>query len=104
MSLRPLYDRVVVRPLEAETTTAGGIIIPDKSAEKPTRGEVLATGDGAVMKNGELRKLAVRVGDTVLYGEYAGTKVNVDGEELIILRESDILATIDQTVSKEKAA
>lgn len=104
MSLRPLYDRVVVRPLEAETTTSGGIIIPDKSAEKPTRGTVLSVGDGAITQTNELRPLAVKPGDTVLYSEYAGSKMKVDGEQLLIIKESDVLAIIEESVVQEKAA
>jgi chaperonin GroES len=104
MSLRPIYDRVVVRPLEAETTTSGGIIIPGKSAEKPTRGVVLSTGDGAVTENGELRPVSVKAGETVLYGQYAGNKVKIDGEDLLIIKESDILAVIEDSSIQEKLA
>lgn len=104
MTLKPLYDRVVVRRLEAEATTKGGIIIPDKSAEKPTQGEVVAVGDGVVTDTGELRALLVKKGDRVLFGQYAGSQVKVDGEELLIMKESDILAIVEQKQVKEKAA
>ncbi len=104
MALKPLYDRVVVRRLEAETTTKSGIIIPEKSAEQPTQGEVIAVGEGAVSESGELRTLLVNVGDRVLFGQYSGTKVKVDGEELLIMKESDILAIVEQTEIEEKAA
>lgn len=104
MALKPLYDHVVVRRLQAETTTKGGIIIPDKSAEKPTQGEVLAAGNGSVTNSGELRALLVKKGDRVLFGQYAGTQIKVEGEELLIIRESDILAIIDEQQVKEEAA
>lgn len=104
MTLKPLYDRVVVRRLEAETTTKGGIIIPDKSAEKPTQGEVVAVGNGVVTDSGELRALLVKKGDRILFGQYAGSQVKVDGEELLILKESDILAIVEEEHVKEKAA
>ena len=104
MSIKPLYDRVVVKPLTAETKSRGGIVIPDKAAEKSNQGEVHAVGDGALLDSGELRRLAVRVGDRVLYGEYAGTEVKVDGEPYLVIRESDILAIIESSTSKEKAA
>jgi len=104
MTLKPLYDRVVVRRLEAETTTKAGIIIPDKSAEKPTQGEVVAVGDGTVNESGELRALLVKRGDRILFGQYAGSQVKVDGEELLIMKESDILAIVEEHRVEEKAA
>lgn len=104
MHIKPLYDRVVVRRLEAETTTKGGIIIPDKSAEKPTQGEVLAVGSGALLNNGTQRALDVKVGDRVLFGQFAGTEVKLDGETYLIIRESDILAVIEAKEAEEKAA
>lgn len=104
MLIKPLYDRLVVRRLEAETTTKGGIVIPDKSAEKSNRGEVLAVGDGALLDNGELRPLAVKVGDRVLFGQYAGTEITHNGETYLIVRETDILAVIEETGVQEKAA
>lgn len=104
MAIKPLYDRVVVRRLEAETTTESGIIIPDKAAEKPTRGEIVAVGDGAITDSGELRPLAVKPGDQVLFSQYGGTDVKVDGEELLVMKESDILAIVESTQIQEKAA
>ncbi len=104
MAIKPLYDRVVVRRLEAETTTESGIIIPDKAAEKPTRGEIVAVGDGAITDSGELRPLAVKPRDQVLFTQYGGTEVKVDGEELLVMKESDILAIVESTEIQEKAA
>ena len=95
MNLRPLHDRVIVRRMEEETMSAGGIVIPDNAAEKPSRGEILAAGDGKVPDSGEVRPLAVKVGDKVLFGKYAGTEVKVDGEELLVMREDDIVAVIE---------
>lgn len=95
MNLRPLHDRVIVRRMEEETTTAGGIVIPDNAAEKPSRGEILAAGDGKVTDAGETRPLTVKVGDKVLFGKFAGTEVKVDGEELLVMREDDIVAVIE---------
>lgn len=104
MQIKPLHDRLVVRRLEAETTTKGGIVIPDKSAEKSTQGEVLAVGSGTLLDNGELRPLTVKPGDRVLFGQYSGTEVKLNGETYLIVRESDILAIIDNTQVQEKAA
>ncbi|GAB4301391.1 MAG: co-chaperone GroES [Methylophaga sp.] len=104
MNLKPLYDRLVVRRLEAETTTKSGIIIPDNATEKPTQGEVLAVGDGAITDSGERRAMAVKVGDRVLFGQYAGSEVKVEGETLLIMKESDILAIIEDKITEEKAA
>lgn len=95
MNLRPLHDRVIVRRMEEETTTAGGIVIPDNAAEKPSRGEILAAGEGKVSDAGETRPLSVKVGDKVLFGKFAGTEVKVDGEELLVMREDDIVAVIE---------
>ncbi|SFK27220.1 co-chaperone GroES [Methylophaga sulfidovorans] len=95
MNLRPLHDRVIVRRMEEETMSAGGIVIPDNAAEKPSRGEILAAGDGKITDSGEVRPLAVKVGDKVLFGKYAGTEVKVDGEELLVMREDDIVAVIE---------
>jgi chaperonin GroES len=95
MSIRPLHDRVVVRRLEDETTTAGGIVIPDNAKEKPSRGEVIAVGNGKPLDNGDVRALAVKAGDKVLFGKFAGTEVKVDGEELLVMREDDIMAIIE---------
>ena len=96
MKLRPLNDRVVVKRLEEETKTAGGIIIPDTAKEKPIQGEVLAVGNGKVMEDGSRRALDVKAGDTVLFSKYAGTDIKVEGEELLIMREDDILAIIEK--------
>lgn len=104
MNIRPLYDRVVVRRLEAETRTRGGIVIPDKAAEKPSQGEVLAVGEGALLENGQTRALAVKVGDRVLFSQYSGSEVKIDGEELLIVKESEILAVIEAAAKLEKAA
>ena len=92
MKIRPLYDRVVVRRKEEEETSAGGIVLPGSAKEKPNQGEVISIGDGKVLDNGEIRPLAVKVGDTVVFGQYAGSNtIEVDGEELIIMGESEIL-------------
>ncbi len=95
MNIRPLHDRVIVRRMEEERTTAGGIVIPDNATEKPIRGEVLAVGHGKILDNGEVRGLDVKVGDTVLFGKYSGTEVKMDGEELLVMREDDIMAVIE---------
>ncbi|MBF0181039.1 MAG: co-chaperone GroES [Magnetococcales bacterium] len=92
--LRPLHDRVVVKRTEEEKKTAGGIIIPDTAKEKPIQGEVLAVGNGAILENGTVRKMDVKVGDIVLFAKYAGTEVKLDGEELLIMRETDIMGVI----------
>jgi chaperonin GroES len=93
-NLRPLDDRIVVEPLEAEEKTPGGILLPDTAKQKPQRGKVLAVGPGKLRDNGERLALAVKVGDQVLYGKYSGNEVEVDGKELKILRESDVLGKI----------
>ena len=92
MALRPLHDRVILKRLEEEKISAGGIVIPDSAAEKPIRGEVIAAGTGKILDDGKVRPIAVKVGDKVLFGKYSGTEVKVDGEELVLLREEDILA------------
>lgn len=94
INLRPLDDRIVVRPLEAEATTAGGIVLPDSAKEKPQRGTVVAVGPGRLLDSGERGELSVVVGDEVIYGKYGGTEIEVDGAEVKILRESDILAKV----------
>jgi len=104
VAIRPLYDRVVIRRTEADTRSAGGIIIPGSAAEKPNQGEVVAVGPGAVLENGELRPLAVAVGDRVLFSKYAATEQKLDGEELLLVRETDIMAVIEQDKAVEKAA
>ncbi len=96
MKLRPLNDRVVVKRLEEETKTAGGIIIPDTAKEKPIQGEVTAVGNGKVMEDGTRKPLDVKAGDRVLFGKYAGTDIKVEGEELLIMREDDILAIVEK--------
>ena len=94
MKINPLDDRVVVRPNEAEETTAGGIVLPDAAKEKQQRGTVLAVGPGRLLESGERSAVSVKVGDQVLFGKYGGTEIEVDGEDVKILRESDILATV----------
>jgi chaperonin GroES len=94
MTLNPLDDRVVVEPLSAEETTAGGIVLPDSAKEKPQRGTILAVGPGRLLDSGERSTLSVKVGDQVLFGKYGGTEIEVDGKEIKILRESDILAKV----------
>ncbi|MFP6814130.1 MAG: co-chaperone GroES [Pseudomonadales bacterium] len=95
MNIRPLHDRVVVRRLEEESTSAGGIVLPDSAAEKPSQGEVLAIGTGKILDNGEVRPLDVSVGDTVIFGQYGGSTVKIDGEELLILNESEIFGVLE---------
>nr|WP_294516166.1 co-chaperone GroES [uncultured Rhodopila sp.] len=104
MSFRPLHDRVVVRRLTAEEKTAGGIIIPDTAKEKPMEGEVIAVGPGARNDQGHLVALDVKAGDRILFGKWSGTEVKLDGEELLIMKESDIMGIIDVHESKKKAA
>jgi chaperonin GroES len=94
IKLNPLHDRVVVKPLEAEEKTKGGIILPDTAKEKPVEGTVVAAGPGKISDNGELVKMTVKVGDKVLYGKYSGTDVTIDGEEYLIMRENDIFAIV----------
>jgi chaperonin GroES len=94
MNLRPLHDRVIVKRLDQETKTASGLIIPDAAAEKPDQGEILAVGNGKVQENGSLRALEVQVGDRVLFGKYSGQTVKVDGQELLVMREEDIMAVL----------
>ena len=92
MNMRPLHDRVVIKRTEEERTTASGIVIPDSATEKPSRGEVLAVGNGKITDSGDVKALDVKVGDQVLFGKFAGTEVKIDGEDLIIMREDDIMA------------
>jgi len=94
MKLRPLHDRVIVKRSEEERTSPGGIVIPDTATEKPIRGEVLAVGRGKILENGETRPLDVKVGDKILFGKYSGTEVKVDGQEVLVMREEDIMAVI----------
>ncbi|MGO9785430.1 MAG: co-chaperone GroES [Stellaceae bacterium] len=102
MKFRPLHDRVLVRRLEEETRTAGGIIIPDTAKEKPMEGEIIAAGPGARGEDGKLHPLDVKAGDRVLFGKWSGTEVKIDGEELMIMKESDIMGVIDAKSSKKK--
>jgi len=95
MNIRPLHDRVVIRRLEEERTSPGGIVIPDTAAEKPIQGEVIAVGRGKILDNGEVRPLDVKVGDRVLFGKYSGTEVKVSGEEVVVMREDDIMGVIE---------
>src|SRR5690242_10239983 len=104
MHFRPLHDRVVVRRLEQEEKTAGGIIIPDTAKEKPQEGEVIAVGPGARGEDGKLHPLDVKAGDRVLFGKWSGTEVKLDGEELIIMKESDIMGVVDHAAANTKAA
>ncbi len=104
MHIRPLYDRVVVRRLESETTSSGGILIPESASEKPNQGEVIAAGPGSLLENGDTRPLSVKVGDQVLFSKYSPTEIKLNGEEVLIVKESDILAVIEKDESMEKAA
>ncbi|VAX14558.1 Heat shock protein 60 family co-chaperone GroES [hydrothermal vent metagenome] len=95
MKVRPLHDRVIVRRTEEETTSAGGIVIPDSATEKPSQGEVIAVGNGKITDSGDVLPLDVKTGDKVLFGKYSGNEVKVDGEELLVMREDDIMAVIE---------
>ena len=95
MSIRPLHDRVVIKRMEEERTSAGGIVIPDSATEKPVRGEVIAVGNGKIADNGDVRPLDVKPGDQVLFGKYSGTEVKIDGEELLVMREDDIMGVLE---------
>ncbi len=104
MNFRPLHDRVLVRRIEAEDKTSGGIIIPDTAKEKPIEGEVLAVGPGAKNDKGEVAPMDVKVGDRVLFGKWSGNEVTIEGEELVIMKESDIMGIIETTAKAKKAA
>ena len=104
MKFRPLHDRVVVRRITAEEKTSGGIIIPDTAKEKPMEGEVIAVGPGGRDENGQLVALDVKAGDRVLFGKWSGTEVKIDGEELLIMKESDIMGIIESSAAHKKAA
>ena len=104
MHFRPLHDRVVVRRIEAEEKTSGGIIIPDTAKEKPQEGEVVAVGPGARAEDGTVTALDVKAGDRILFGKWSGTEVRIDGEDLLIMKESDILGVIEQVEALKKAA
>jgi chaperonin GroES len=95
MKIRPLHDRVVVRRMEEEHTSTGGIVIPDSAAEKPIQGEVIAVGNGKILDNGEVRALDVKVGDRVLFGKYSGTEVKIEGEDYLVMREEDIMGVVE---------
>jgi chaperonin GroES len=95
MNIRPLHDRVVIRRTEEERTSPGGIVIPDTAAEKPIRGEVIAVGNGKILESGETRALELKKGDKVLFGKYSGTEVKVEGEDLLVMREDDVMAVIE---------
>jgi len=104
MKFRPLHDRVVVKRIEAEEKTSGGIIIPDTAKEKPSQGEVIAVGPGGRDESGKLVPIDIKVGDRVLFGKWSSTEVKIDGEELLIMKESDIMGVIEETAAKKKAA
>ena len=95
MHFRPLHDRVVVRRVSAEEKTSGGILIPDTAAEKPVQGKIVAVGKGKILEDGNVRPLDVKVGDKILFGKYGGTEVKIDGEELLVMREEDVMAVIE---------
>lgn len=95
MKIRPLHDRVIVKRLEEERKTASGIVIPDAAAEKPDQGQIIAIGKGKILENGEVRALDVKVGDRVLFGKYSGQTVKVDGEELLVMREEDLMGVVE---------
>ena len=104
MKFRPLHDRVVVRRIDEDNVSAGGIIIPDTAAEKPQQGQVVAVGPGARDESGDVVTLDVKTGDTVLFGKWSGTEVKIDGEELLIMKESDIMGVIEGSAASKKAA
>ena len=95
MKLRPLHDRVIIKRLEAETKSAGGIVIPDTATEKPDKGEVVAVGSGKILEDGKVRPVGVKAGEKVLFGKYSGSPVKVDGQELLVMREEDLMAVIE---------
>ena len=95
MKIRPLHDRVVVRRLEEEKVSAGGIVIPDSATEKPSQGEVISVGNGKILDNGDVKPLDIKAGDKVLFGKYSGTEVKIDGEELLVMREDDIMGVVE---------
>jgi chaperonin GroES len=104
MHFRPLHDRVVVRRIEAEEKSAGGIIIPDTAKEKPSQGEIIAVGPGGRDEAGKLIPIDLRIGDRVLFGKWSGTEVKIDGEEFLIIKESDIMGVLDEPAARKKAA
>ena len=104
MNFCPLHDRVVVKRIDAEDKSAGGIIIPDTAKEKPSQGEVIAVGPGGRDENGKLIPIDIQVGDRVLFGKWSGTEVKIDGQELLIMKESDIMGVLDEPIARKKAA
>jgi chaperonin GroES len=104
MKFRPLHDRIVVKRIEAEEKSKGGIIIPDTAKEKPSQGEVIAVGPGGRDESGKLIPIDIKVGDRILFGKWSGTEVVLDGQELLIMKESDVMGVIDEPVAKKKAA
>ncbi|MDH3840311.1 MAG: co-chaperone GroES [Chromatiales bacterium] len=95
MKIRPLHDRVIIKRMEEERTSPGGIVIPDTATEKPIKGEVVAVGNGKILESGEVRPLDIKIGDAVLFGKYSGTEVKVEGEDLLVMREEDVMAVIE---------
>ena len=95
MKIRPLHDRVIVKRLDEERTSPGGIVIPDSAAEKPSQGKIISVGKGKILENGSVRPLDVKAGDKILFGKYSGTEVKVDGEDLLVMREEDVMAVIE---------
>ena len=95
MKIRPLHDRVIVKRLEQERTSPGGIVIPDSATEKPVQGKVVAVGNGKILDDGKVRPLDVKVGDKILFGKYSGTEVKIDGDDVVVMREEDVMAIID---------
>jgi chaperonin GroES len=95
MNLRPLHDRVIVKPLEENRTSPGGIVIPDSAAEKPVQGKIVAVGKGKILENGQVRPCVIKVGDKVLFAKHGGTQVKVDGQELVVMREEDVMAILE---------
>ena len=95
MKIRPLHDRVIVKRLEEERTSPGGIVIPDSAAEKPVQGKIMAVGKGKILEDGTVRALDVKVGDRILFGKYSGTEVKIDGDELVVMREEDVMAIFE---------
>src|SRR5262245_61157512 len=104
MTFRPLHDRILVRRIEAEDKTAGGIIIPDTAKEKPQEGEVIAAGPGARSESGQLQPLDLKVGDRIVFGKWSGTEIRLDGEDLLIMKESDVMGVVEVAASVKKAA
>ena len=98
MKIRPLHDRVIVKRLEEERTSPGGIVIPDSAAEKPVQGKIMAVGKGKILEDGTVRPLDVKVGDKILFGKYSGTEVKIDGDELVVMREEDVMAIFEAEV------